>query len=222
MHVTGGFHISEIFDSIEGEGKRNGAMATFVRLTGCNLQCKYCDTKYALKLLQTKETISQEELLKRIHSYPWKKVTFTGGEPLLHPLQLILEELGKEGYECNIETNGAVPLLRKRPKGTFYTMDYKCYGSGMKNHMIPENLKMLTPDDVLKFVIMCDRDLDDMKAVIRNYYPGPVHPQFFVGPVWGRMDPKVIVDYLRKNKMKDVRLQLQLHKYIWGPDARGV
>lgn len=222
IHVTGGFHISEIFDSIEGEGKRTGEMAVFVRLTGCNLKCRWCDTKYALSMLDTQETISQEELLKRIHSYPWKKVTFTGGEPLLHPLQLILEQLGKEGYECNIETNGAVPLPARRPKGTFYTMDYKCTGSGMKNRMNRDNFKKLTADDVLKFVVMSRQDLDDMKAIVQMYSKEKVHPQYFVSPVWGHMDPKDIVSYIRENRLADVRLQLQIHKYIWGPDVKGV
>lgn len=139
----GFFHVTEIFDSIDGEGKRTGLMAVFVRLAGCNLRCSYCDTAYSLTLDDTKEALSEEELLQRIHSYPWKRITLTGGEPMLHPLHHLCEVLGKEGYDINIETNGAVPLWRERPEGVFYTMDFKCTGSGMKASMNRNNFKLL-------------------------------------------------------------------------------
>ena len=119
------FHVTEIFDSIDGEGKRTGLMAIFVRLAGCNLRCSYCDTAYSLSLTDTAEALTEEELLSRIHAFPWKKITLTGGEPMLHPIRHLCEVLGKEGYEVNIETNGAVALFQERPQGTFYTMDFK-------------------------------------------------------------------------------------------------
>lgn len=130
------FHVTEIFDSIDGEGKRTGLMAIFVRLAGCNLRCSYCDTAYSLSLTDTAEALTEEELLSRIHAFPWKKITLTGGEPMLHPIRHLCEVLGKEGYEVNIETNGAVALFQERPQGTFYTMDFKCGGSGMKERML--------------------------------------------------------------------------------------
>lgn len=110
------FPVAEIFDSIDGEGKRTGYMAVFVRFAGCNIRCTYCDTAYALKESDAEEFLTKEELLGRIRSYPWKRITFTGGEPLLQPLQEICDILGEEGYEINIETNGAVPLWRAVPK----------------------------------------------------------------------------------------------------------
>ena len=91
------FPLSEIFDSIDGEGKRTGYMVIFVRFAGCNLRCTYCDTAYALKESDAEEFLSEEEILERIHSYPWKKITFTGGEPLLQPLSHLCDILSEEG-----------------------------------------------------------------------------------------------------------------------------
>lgn len=214
------FHVTEIFDSIDGEGKRTGYMAIFVRLAGCNLRCNYCDTPYSLTLEDTKETLTEEELLERIQSFPWKRVTLTGGEPMLHPLHHLVTVLGEEGYEVNIETNGAIPLWRERPEGVFYTMDFKCSGSGMKSYMNRDNFKLLTEKDVLKFVVSDERDMDEIKEIISEFPAN--HPEYFVSPVWGRTEPKELVEYVRKNGLKDVRVQVQLHKIIWDPSMRGV
>ena len=198
------FPVAEIFDSIEGEGKRTGYMAVFVRFAGCNIRCTYCDTAYALKESDAEEFLTKEELLGRIRSYPWKRITFTGGEPLLH-----------------IETNGAVPLLARRPQNLFYTMDYKCTDSGMKSFMRLPNLKELTEDDVLKFVVSSKTDLEDMKEIIIKYFPRG-GPKFYVSPVWGKIEPRELVEYVRKEKLAEVCVQVQLHKIIWEPDRRGV
>ena len=157
------FHVTEIFDSIDGEGKRTGCMAIFVRLAGCNLRCTYCDTAYSLELSDTKEALTEDELIRRIHAFPWKNITLTGGEPMLHPLRHLCERLSEEGYDINIETNGAVPLWEDRPSGVFYTMDFKCSGSGMKESMRKENFPILKEKDVLKFVVGSKEDLDEMK-----------------------------------------------------------
>lgn len=216
------FHVTEIFDSIDGEGKRTGYMAAFLRLAGCNLRCSYCDTAYSLTLEDTAEALTEEEVLSRIRAYPWKRVTMTGGEPMLHPLHHLCEVLGEEGYDINIETNGAVPLWRERPEGVFYTMDFKCSGSGMKSYMNLDNFKLLTGKDVLKFVVSSEEDLHEMKEIINHHFPSAHHPEFFVSPVWGRIEPAELVEYVRKNRLQDVRVQVQLHKIIWDPDRRGV
>lgn len=215
------FPVAEIFDSIEGEGKRTGYMAVFVRFAGCNIRCTYCDTAYALKESDAEEFLTKEELLSCIRSYPWKRITFTGGEPLLQPLQEICDILGEEGYEINIETNGAVPLLARRPQNLFYTMDYKCTDSGMKSFMRLPNLKELTEDDVLKFVVSSKTDLEDMKEIIIKYFPRG-GPKFYVSPVWGKRETRELVEYVRKEKLAEVCVQVQLHKIIWEPDRRGV
>ena len=93
------FPVVEIFDSIDGEGKRTGYMAIFIRFAGCNLRCTYCDTSYALCSSDASIFLTKEELLTKIASYPWKRITFTGGEPLLQPLQELCEELDRAGYE---------------------------------------------------------------------------------------------------------------------------
>lgn len=216
------FHVTEIFDSIDGEGKRTGYMAVFLRLAGCNLRCNYCDTAYSLTLADTAEALTEEETADRIRAYPWKRVTITGGEPMLHPLHHLCEVLGEEGYDINIETNGAVPLWRERPEGVFYTMDFKCSGSGMKSYMNLDNFKLLTGKDVLKFVVSSEEDLHEMKEIVNHHFPSGHHPEFFVSPVWGRIEPAELVEYVRKNRLQDVRVQVQLHKIIWDPDRRGV
>lgn len=216
------FHVTEIFDSIDGEGKRTGYMAVFLRLAGCNLRCSYCDTAYSLTLEDTAEALTEEEVLSRIRAYPWKRVTMTGGEPMLHPLHHLCEVLGEEGYDINIETNGAVPLWRERPEGVFYTMDFKCSGSGMKSYMNLDNFKLLTGKDVLKFVVSSEEDLHEMKEIVNHQFSSAHHPEFFVSPVWGRIEPAELVEYVRKNRLQDVRVQVQLHKIIWDPDRRGV
>ena len=199
-----------------------GFMAVFLRLAGCNLRCNYCDTAYSLTLEDTAEALTEEEVIRRIHGYPWKRLTITGGEPMLHPLHHLCRTLGKEGYDINIETNGAVPLWRERPEGVFYTMDFKCSGSGMKSRMNLDNFKLLNGGDVLKFVVSSKEDLDEMKDVVEHHFTAARHPQFFVSPVWGRIQPDKLVDYVRNHQLQDVRVQVQLHKIIWDPDRRGV
>ncbi len=216
------YHVTEIFDSIDGEGKRTGYMAIFVRLAGCNLRCNYCDTAYSLTLDDTEEALTQEELMRRIHQFPWKRITLTGGEPMLHPLFPLCQTLAEEGYEVNIETNGAVPLFPQRPKGLFYTMDFKCSGSGMKSHMLEKNFSQLGKEDVLKFVVSSVADMDEMSQVIHEYFHQGKDPEFFVSPVWGRIEPADLVEYVKNHQLGDVRVQVQLHKIIWDPNRRGV
>jgi hypothetical protein len=136
-------------------------------------------------------------------------------------LEEICRILGDEGYDINIETNGAVPLFRHRPKGVFYTMDYKCTGSGVRKYMRTENFRDLTQDDVLKFVVSDRRDLDDMKYILDTYFPGD-GPKFYVSPVWGRIEPVELVDYVKAHGLDRVCVQVQLHKIIWSPTKRGV
>ncbi len=213
------FPIVEIFDSVEGEGKRTGYMAVFVRFAGCNLRCSYCDTGYALKREDAVETLDRSRLLERIHRYPWKKITLTGGEPMLQPLDGLCRDLSREGYEINIEINGAVPLLEDRPRNLFYTMDVKSPSSGMRGRMRMENLTRLTEDDVVKFVVGSREDLLDMAQVLQEY---PIRGQIYVSPVYGAIQPKELVEFVREHQLARVCTQVQLHKIIWDPDQRGV
>lgn len=217
------FYVTEIYDSIEGEGKRTGRMATFVRLAGCNLRCTYCDTKYSLERKDAAEVLTAGELVGRILKFPWKLVTFTGGEPMLHDLKAVIEFLCSKGYEVNIETNGAIPLDKywkpeKRPYRMFFTMDWKSISSGMNKEMLKENLRLLRSVDVIKFVVGSKEDLDDMKKVIK----GIILPKVYVSPIWGAIKPAKIVSYIKENKLSQCTVQVQLHKIIWDPMKRGV
>ncbi len=216
------FPISEIFDSIDGEGKRTGYMATFIRFCGCPLRCTYCDTAYALDENLADEWIDRAELLRRIRAFPWKRLTWTGGEPMLRPIRELCDELGKEGYESNIETSGAIPLWDERPASTFYTMDWKCPDSGMESRMCISNLAKLTSEDVLKFVVGSERDLLAMERVIRTWFQRDNCPKCYVSPVFGKIQPVALVDFVKSRKLADVCVQVQLHKVIWDPNMRGV
>jgi 7-carboxy-7-deazaguanine synthase len=213
------FPVVELFDSIDGEGKRTGYMAIFVRFAGCNLRCSYCDTAYAWTAADAREQLTEEELLARIHAYPWKRITLTGGEPMLQPIEHLCRVLGSEGYDINIETNGAVPLFDVRPQGLFYTMDIKSPSSGEREKMHMENLKKLNADDVVKFVVGTEADLLDMEKILKAY---PIPAQIYVSPVFGKIKPAQLVEFVRKHGLADVCVQVQLHKVIWDPERRGV
>lgn len=213
------YPIVELFDSIEGEGRRTGYMAVFVRFAGCNLRCSYCDTSYAWETSDAAETLSLEQLVSRIHQYPWKRVTLTGGEPMLQDLEPLCRQLGLEGYEVNIETNGAVALFPQRPWNLFYTMDVKSPSSGERDKMLMDNLDRLTAQDVIKFVVGTEADLQDMLQVVKAY-TGPA--RIYLSPVFGQMEPARLVDFVREHALTNVCVQVQLHKVIWDPEARGV
>jgi 7-carboxy-7-deazaguanine synthase len=213
------FPVVELFDSIDGEGKRTGYMAIFVRFAGCNLRCSYCDTAYAWTAADAKEHLTEEELLTRIHAYPWKRITLTGGEPMLQPIEHLCRVLGNEGYDVNIETNGAVPLFDERPQGLFYTMDIKSPSSGERDKMRMENLEKLNGDDVVKFVVGTEADLLDMEKILKSY---DIPAQIYVSPVFGKIAPASLVEFVRTHKLGNVCVQVQLHKVIWEPDRRGV
>lgn len=216
------FIVNEIFTSIDGEGKRAGQLATFIRLAGCNMRCCYCDTIYALDRSQG-DPMSIEEILEMC---PTKRITLTGGEPLWHPNVVeLLKELVSKGFEVNIETNGSISIKEAkdifRGSSSFITMDIKCPTSGMELGNDFDNLQYLDERDVIKFVVGSLKDLDYMHQIIRTKLKNsPV--QIYVSPVFERIHPVQIVDYIRDNNLTEVKLQLQMHKIIWDPKKRGV
>lgn len=216
------FPVVEIFDSIEGEGKRTGYLSTFIRFAGCNLRCSYCDTAYALSADDAAAEYTADELAQLVLSKPWSRATLTGGEPMLQPLQELTERLCRGGCEVNIETNGAVLLPKERPAGLFYTMDWKSPSSGMSKAMKLENLQeRLKPADVVKFVVATKDDLDDMAYTISHLLPA-ARPLLYVSPVWGEIEAAALVDFVKEKGLDDVCVQVQLHKIIYDPEARGV
>ena len=207
------FRVVEIFKSIEGEGKRAGAPCVFVRLAGCNLRCSYCDTGYA----QTPECgalTPLEAVVSSVRDLGAANVTITGGEPLLQDAMAIAEALPE--CECNIETNGSVPLPDKL-QNAFYTMDWKCPSSGESDAMLEDNLRWLDSDDVIKFVVGDQADMDEMERVLAI----GTEAQAFASPVFGEIEPREIVKRILADDVT-ARVQLQLHKLIWDPETRGV
>lgn len=207
--------VNEVFFSIEGEGRRAGELAAFIRLMGCNLRCSYCDTEYAF---HNGVSATAGEIAARVNGS--KNITLTGGEPLTQDVHELISLLPRS--EINIETNGSVDLAPYCDyPNVFFTMDYKCPSSGMEDKMRHENFKLLRARDCLKFVVGDIEDLEKAESICREYNPPcPV----YISPVYGKIEPMVIVDYMKVNLVlcENWRVQLQLHKYIWNPSKRGV
>ena len=209
--------VVEIFKSIDGEGIRVGYPVTFIRLAGCNLRCNYCDTKYSYEDEKFTE-ITPQEIYNQVYKLGGKRITLTGGEPLIHKdVKVLVDLLIQKGYEVNIETNGSVDITLFLDKHTIITMDYKCAGSGMEDKMLLDNISKLRKQDVLKFVVSDDNDLDTVQRIYQN-----TKATVYISPVFGRIEPKQIVEYMLEHNMENCRVQVQLHKIIWNPEERGV
>lgn len=218
------YPVVEKFVSINGEGQKAGEIAAFIRMRGCNLSCNYCDTSWANTSDCPCEFLSAGELIAWLKKNSVKNVTLTGGEPLLtEGISSLIESLGTEGFFVEIETNGSVALdsfhtLAHRPA---FTMDYKCPDSGMEKAMHTENFSLLIPDDTVKFVVSSIADLEKAREICEQYNIAQ-HCPIFLSPVFGRIEPKEIVEYMIEYHWNEARLQLQMHKFIWPPEQRGV
>lgn len=214
--------VNEIFSSIDGEGLRTGELATFIRLAGCNLRCRYCDTEYALENNSGSE-MSIKEILKEVEKYKNKNITLTGGEPLAHKgVNELVEELIKNNYLVNIETNGSLDIEQYVGR-CLITMDYKCKSSLMEKRMMLSNLEKLDENDVLKFVIN-NEDFDCVEKILKEFN---IKSYIYISPIFNEIELPEIVNFMKKCNengfnMSKVRMQVQLHKIIWNPDMRGV
>lgn len=219
------FQVVEIFESINGEGMYAGELSVFVRLKNCNLHCSYCDTRWACEDNCEFKEMSEEEILNQIRSFGVRRVTLTGGEPLLHPeIHILLERLCKEeDLEIEIETNGSISIYGPETwrSKVHFTMDYKMPGSGMESFMDTKNLLELNSKDTLKMVVSHEEDLIRAKDIIDKYQLID-KCNIILSPVFGKIETSDIVQFMIDNKLNGVRLQLQLHKYIWDPMKRGV
>lgn len=202
--------INEIFYSIQGEGAWTGLPNIFIRTTGCNLRCSFCDTKYAYN--KGKE-MTADEIIKKIKKYPCRYVCITGGEPLLQKdIIYLINELLKKGYKISIETNGSLSvekLLNK--KSLMISLDIKCPSSNMYENNYLENINFLKKDDQLKFVIKNKKDYEYAKGILEKYKPLCT---VFFQPVWGK-NPKILAKWIINDGL-NVKLGLQIHKIIWG------
>jgi len=204
--------INEIFFSVQGEGINSGLPTVFIRTTGCNLRCSYCDTVYAYN--QGKE-MSIENIMLKVSKFDCKRICITGGEPLLQQdLIDLLFEL--KGYSVSIETNGSLNI-DKLPKEVMISLDIKCPSSNESKKMNLENIKYLKKTDQVKFVMETKEDYDFAKMIVFNNKV----PNAIFSPVGG-LDAKEIINNLLNDGLNDVRIGLQIHKIIWDPTQRGV
>lgn len=219
------YKVVETFVSINGEGQWAGELAMFVRLAGCNLHCNYCDTTWANEPSVAYESMTKEAIAKRIRESGVHHVTITGGEPLIQAgMQELLECLGEiPNVQVEIETNGSVdiePFINVKSRPAF-TLDYKLPGSDMDTFMNVENYRFLTIKDTVKFVVSDEHDLETAREIIEKYQlQGKCG--IYLSPVFGRIEPAEIVEYMIEHQLNQVHMQLQLHKFIWNPEQRGV
>ena len=221
----GRYRVVEKFVSINGEARCAGELACFIRFAGCNLNCSYCDTKWANEEKAPFVILSEEEIYEYIKDTGVRNVTLTGGEPLLQPdiKRLITLLSGDKTLRIEIETNGAVDLTDFINIGNnvTFTVDYKLPGSGMEDRMLLENYNLLRNSDTVKFVVSDIVDLEKTREII-NRYKLDERLQVYISSSFGRISNEEIVNYMIEHKMNSVRLQLQIHKYIWSPDKKGV
>ena len=219
------FKVAEKFISINGEARRAGETACFIRFTGCNLNCTYCDTSWANEKNAPYEIMSEEEIYTYIKDSGINNITITGGEPLIQKdIKRLLMMLSKDkDLNVEVETNGSVLLLPfiDIADNISFTMDYKSESSGMEKYMCMENMELLRENDTVKFVVQNKNDLDKMYSIVKRYKLDE-RLKVYVSAVFGKIKPAEIAEYLIFKKMNNVRLQLQIHKYIWEPDRKGV
>ena len=209
--------VTEIFHSIQGESTYAGQPCVFVRLTGCPLRCTWCDTAYAF---HGGTDMSFEAILKQVKGYDCPLVEVTGGEPLSQPAAShLITYLCDEGLEVLIETSGAIDISPVDSRAKII-MDIKCPGSEMKDRMRWENLDLISQKDQIKFVISDRRDYDWAVDVVKRYQLANRCPVLF-SPVFEGQALRSMAEWILQDRLP-VRFQVQLHKFIWDPETRGV
>ncbi len=209
--------VNEIYYSIQGESTFAGKPCVFIRLTYCNLRCSYCDTEYAFYEGEDK---SIEEVIEEVKKYDSKLVEVTGGEPLVQKEAIhLMRKLCDDGYEVLLETGGSLPIdsVDKRVR---VILDLKCPSSKMKGKNLYENLDHLKPIDEVKFVIGTREDYEWAKEII-NKYKINEKCEILFSVVFNKLEPLTLTNWILEDKL-NVRFQLQMHKFIWKPEERGV
>lgn len=214
--------VIEIFKSINGEGLKQGELALFIRLANCNLRCRYCDTAYSFTNPLYKE-MTYLEIVKEAKEANINNITITGGEPLIHKdVALLIKELSNEGFNIEIETNGSVDILPfLNISNVSFTLDFKTLSSNESNKMYLKNYDYITKKDSIKFVCGSIADSNQTKDII-DKYDLINKTNCIISPIFGDIDPKDIVSFMLENNLNGVRLALQIHKFIWNKDQRGV
>ncbi|MCL2598395.1 MAG: 4Fe-4S cluster-binding domain-containing protein [Firmicutes bacterium] len=214
------YEVIEIFDSLDGEGVRTGQAVTFVRLAQCNLRCDYCDTKYSYDGSRQPVPMRAQDIVAKCNAV-YKRVTLTGGEPMMAKgVDALILEMTRQGFEVNVETNGAVdlrPLLTKRDKENlplFFSVDYKLPSSKMQDKMIEPHFAALGKKDIVKFVVGSKQDVQVMCQKIKEHKLDAC-TQIFVGAVFEKFALHDLAQEILQNPvLHNARLQIQLHKVI--------
>ncbi len=216
--------VTEIFRSIQGESTYAGWPCIFVRLTGCNLRCRWCDTAYAFHggtRLSVNEVLAKVRDLSGQDGRRITLVELTGGEPLLQPdIHPLIGKLRDEGYTVMIETSGE-RYLGGLPRDVIKIMDIKCPGSGQGGTLHPKNLAALDKKDEIKFVVADEADYLWACDFLQKHRLAELVNAVTLSPVFGELQPRTLSEWILRDRLP-VRLGLQLHKFVWEPDTRGV
>ena len=210
--------INEIFHSIQGESDQAGRPCVFVRLTGCDLRCVWCDTPYAF---HEGRKLEIDQIVDQVASYGCDLVEITGGEPLLQEgVYGLMDRLLSSGATVMLETGGHVSVTRV-PEAVVKIMDVKCPGSGESDRNLWDNLSVLTVRDQAKFVIADRVDYEFARDTIRRHDLETRCAAVLFSPVHNVLTPVTLAEWVLEDRLR-VRVQLQLHKYLWAPETRGV
>lgn len=213
--------LSEIFHSIQGEGTRAGEPCVFVRLQGCSLRCVWCDTPYALDRRTPELVLTAADVLEQVAAFGTRFVELTGGEPLeqLATFRLI-EWLCDRGYTVAIETGGHISIEHV-DRRAICILDVKCPDSRMAPLNYERNMELLRPHDEVKFVVASRRDYEWARSFIIQHALAERTAAVLLSPAFGLLSPRQLAEWILADRLP-VRLQLQLHKFIWDPHQRGV
>lgn len=210
--------VNEIFYSIQGESLWSGLPCVFVRLSGCNLRCRYCDTRYAY---EPGDPMTLNDILARVSAFQCPRITLTGGEPLYQEetpglVSLLLDH----DFAVSMETNGSFDIGPLDPR-CVKVMDIKCPSSGMQNHNCMENIQRLGPNDQIKFVIADQADFEFATSLAKRFFSRIEDERMIFSPVYGIMPPERLAGWMLESR-SHARLQIQLHKLLWPDKTRGV
>lgn len=211
-------NIIELFGSVQGETTFSGLPTFFVRLASCNLRCTWCDTTYSFG---RGNPVALTEIYEQIKTSGLRYVCVTGGEPLLQPLVFpFMTHLCDRGYILSLETSGSLSIAKVDPR-VRTILDIKCPASGMSEKNDWSNLELLRAHDEVKFVVQDEADYVYAKEVYQKYNLSKKVSALLISPVFGKLDPQEVVKWMLQDRLP-FRLNMQIHKFIWSPETKGV